>query len=117
MKSCIFFLSLALIACFAVSCSCLKKVGTKDKQELTAKEMEISGLIKGIENGKDGYTATLVTADGKTYQVVISRINLQISNSKYERYALGDRIWVRGESWKDAENQIHIKAVACKKID
>ncbi|WP_128414605.1 hypothetical protein [Chryseobacterium sp. Leaf201] len=69
-----------------------------------------SGTITHIENGKDGYMATIRDAGGKEYTATISMINLQKSGSIYKRYQVGDAITVKGPSWNDDQGRIYITA-------
>lgn len=56
------------------------------------------GVVKSIENGKDGYTAKMVSKDKKVYFVTISIVNLLDSN-EYRRVKIGETIEVQGEYW------------------
>lgn len=69
-----------------------------------------SGTITHIENGKDGYMATIRDANGKEYTATISIVNLQKSGSNYKRYQIGDAITVKGPSWNDDKGRIYITA-------
>lgn len=72
--------------------------------------MSASGTITHIENGKDGYMATIRDAGGKEYMVTISIVNLQKSGSAYKRYQVGDAITVKGPSWNDDQGRVYITA-------
>ncbi|MDA3614614.1 hypothetical protein [Polluticaenibacter yanchengensis] len=87
---------------------------TEMKDENTNKEIEVSGKIIKIENGKDGYMATLDIGDGKTYVATISVVNLQKSNSEYKAHKEGETITVKGPSWTDDAGIIYIKAESLK---
>lgn len=84
------------------------------KEEDTNKEIEVSGKITKVENGKDGYMATLDIGDGKTYVATISAVNLQKTNSAYKAYKEGETITVKGPSWTDDAGIIYIKAESLK---
>jgi hypothetical protein len=59
----------------------------------------ISGTVTAIQPGKDGYTATIITADKKVYQATVSRVNLE-QPEQYRSLKTGDNISVRGEVWQ-----------------
>jgi hypothetical protein len=65
----------------------------------TAATQWISGTITAVQPGKDGYTATILTADKKVYQATISRVNLE-QPEQYRSLKTGDKISVRGERWQ-----------------
>ena len=87
---------------------------TELKEEDVNKEIEVSGKITKVENGKDGYMATLDISDGKTYVATISAVNLQKTNSAYKAYKEGETITVKGPSWADDAGVIYIKAESLK---
>jgi len=70
--------------------------------------MKVTGVISKIENGKDGYMATLKDPAGKEFIATISIINLQKSGGQFKRYKEGDKITVAGPGWKDDAGQDHI---------
>lgn len=87
-------------------CVCKKnKVQTVAQNE---ENQTVTGKVTAITNGKDGYTAVLQTADKKTYNATISRINLQKSGSEYKRYEEGETITVTGSTWVDTEGITYI---------
>lgn len=57
--------------------------------------MAVTGTITAIENGTDGYTATIKDAEGKEYDATISIVNLNKSGSEYKAYNIGDTITVK----------------------
>jgi hypothetical protein len=64
-------------------------------------EICIVGVIKKIDNGKDGYTAIVKTEEGKKYRAVISRVNMSRESSvesEYRRLNIGDRVQLCGDS-------------------
>ncbi|MCG2616183.1 hypothetical protein LZZ85_17935 [Terrimonas sp. NA20] len=70
--------------------------------------LKVTGVISKIENGKDGYMATLKDSTGKEFVATISIINLQKSGGQFKRYKEGEKITVAGPSWKDDANLEHI---------
>ncbi|MBK1897301.1 hypothetical protein [Chryseobacterium paridis] len=94
------------------SCTAKQSAQSEDKgKDMT---IEASGKITKIENGKDGYMATIQDANGKEYVTTISFINLQKSGSTFKRYEVGDSIYVKGPSWKDEQGKVYIKAEQLK---
>lgn len=91
-----------------ISCTANKSAqsSTMDDKNI----MSASGTITHIENGKDGYMATIKNADGKEYIATISIVNLQKSGSQFKRYEVGDTITVKGSSWKDEQGKTYIAA-------
>jgi hypothetical protein len=61
------------------------------------KTISVKGVVKSIEQGKDGYTALISTNDGHQYDAVISRINMA-STLEYQDLKVGDFVTVRGDS-------------------
>lgn len=66
----------------------------------------ISGKVTAIQQGKDGYTATLITAEKAEYRATISRANLT-DPTTYRAVQTGETIRVKGDHWQ-MENQNHI---------
>jgi lysyl-tRNA synthetase class II len=87
--------------------NCATKTKTRSSEE-NAQGLAITGQITAIENGKDGYTATIKDANGKLYYATISIVNLRKSGGEYKSYKIGDKITVQGNTWKDAEGRSHI---------
>lgn len=67
------------------------------------KNESISGEVKEITTGKDGYTAKILTGDNKTYFATISHANLGENASQYRSVKVGETITVKGEVWKMGE--------------
>src|SRR5690606_6949019 len=88
---------------------------TKEKVEEST-EMEqsitVTGEVTHIENGKDGYMATIKNTDGKEYIATISIVNLQKSGSTFKRYEVGDTATVTGMPWSNDEAQQYNTATA-----
>lgn len=78
-----------------VSCTAGKKA-TTTTQAAEKNEMTVTGEIIKIENGKDGYMATVNDKSGKSYIVTISIVNLHKSGSNYKRFEVGDKIRATG---------------------
>lgn len=85
-----------------------KKVDQQANNSEKEGQMTVTGKVQQIENGKDGYMATLLDKDGKSFVATISIINLQKSGAPYKRYEIGDTITVSGPFWKDESGITHI---------
>lgn len=72
----------------------------------------LSGRVVGINRGKDGYTAEIKDDSGKHFFATISIPNLN-DPKQFREVKEGDRITVKGESWK-MDNQLHIKVTELK---
>lgn len=92
------------------ACSGSKKMPATSTELNEGAPLSIRGQVTGIENGKDGYTATIKSEANKIYKVTISRINLEKSKSVYKKYEVGDKASVTGDWWTDTEGNIYIKA-------
>ena len=55
----------------------------------------VTGTIKRIEIGKDGYTAILVTERGDSISATISKVNMGL---QYKDLEVGDKVKVYGDS-------------------
>ena len=73
-----------------------------------ADTLSITGKITKIDNGKDGYMATIAGAEGREVVATISIINLQKSGGEFKRYEVGETISVSGPVWKDDNGVEHI---------
>jgi hypothetical protein len=65
---------------------------------------EITGKVKEVVSGKDGYTAKVVAADGKVYAVTVSHANLK-DPAQYKSVKAGDEITVKGDAWMMGEEE------------
>lgn len=65
----------------------------------------VKGVVKKIENGKDGYTAKIVTADKKVYYATISIPNMDENAEQYRDVKIGETIEVTGEYWMLGKEQ------------
>lgn len=71
----------------------------------------VSGKITAIQPGKDGYTATLETADKKVFFATISHSNLT-KHEQYKTVVVGDTITVKGDLWQSGEeSHITVRAI------
>lgn len=86
---------------------------SEEAQEVRADVMvTVDGKVTGITQGKDGQTAELTDDSGKKYYATISIPNLK-DPKEYRAVKVGDRIIVKGESWK-MEDGLHIKVTEIK---
>lgn len=65
---------------------------------------EITGKVKEVVSGKDGYTAKVVSEDGKVYSATVSHANLK-DPSQYKTVKAGDQVTVKGDSWMMGEEE------------
>ena len=91
-----------------VSCNNQKKTAATPTSE--QKEMEVTGEIIKIENGKDGYMATLKDKNTQSYIVTISIVNLQKSGGTFKRFEVGQQVKAKGTFWKDDSDNTYITA-------
>ncbi|MCH5720147.1 hypothetical protein [Niabella hibiscisoli] len=105
------FISIGLLVAIGavISCNNQKNV-TASTQTAEQKEMEVTGEIVKIENGKDGYMATVNDKNGKPHIVTISIINLQKSGGTFKRFEVGQKIKAGGPFWKDDSSTTYITA-------
>lgn len=80
------------------------------KQPEEEQTLKISGVVTNIENGKDGYMATIKTADGQEYIATVSVVNLNKYGGTYKKKELNDSITVAGPGWTDAEGKKYLMA-------
>ncbi len=101
-----------IIIVFIVISSCNKKTSDSGKELISQNVQDfksISGIVKAIEFGKDGYSAKLETFDNQMYFVTISSVNLK-NPKQYRTSNIGDTLKVSGEFWKmGKENQITVQ--------
>lgn len=102
--------SSSFIIALTSSCAARKRP-TGPSQELNEGALiTIKGLVKEVENGKDGYTAKVLSQADVLYSVTVSKINLERKNAVYKRFEVGDKVTISGDWWKDAEGKIYITA-------
>jgi len=87
------------------ACASKKTTPTTTEKQQT---MTVSGEIIAIENGKDGYMATIKDGKGKEYVATISIVNLNKSGGTYKSHKVGDKITVKGPFWKGGNNTTYI---------
>ena len=63
----------------------------------------ILGKVTGVQTGKDGYTAKLVTTTGQVYFATISRANLKENAAQYRSVAVGDTLRLKGDVWQSGD--------------
>ena len=113
---------IALFALAAVSFTSCNTSKAKAEEETPVEETQkpaemdqtitVTGEVVNIESGKDGYMATVKTAEGKEYTATISIVNLQKSGGTFKRYEVGDTATVTGKSWSNDEGKQYITATA-----
>lgn len=59
------------------------------------KSDSFTGVIQGIENGKDGYTATLKDSKGETFEAIFSIPNM---GTNFKRWEVGDELSIKGDT-------------------
>jgi hypothetical protein len=59
------------------------------------KDFKIQGTVQSTENGKDGYTATLMGNDGNEFDAVFSKVAL---GEQYRVFTAGERLEVSGDT-------------------
>src|SRR5690606_29461899 len=71
----------------------------------------VSGEVKDIAFGKDGYTAKIQSVTDDIYYVTISRANL-INPEQYKSLQIGEKLKVSGDFWiMDGANQITAREI------
>ncbi len=78
-------------------CSLLKNQNTKNTMDV--KNHLVLGEVRGIENGRDGYTAEIKTSNEELYFATISIPNIG-SVEGYQRLEKGKKVALRGDYWK-----------------
>ena len=72
-----------------------KPVGNLEKDNF------ITGKVEEVKNGKDGYTAKLLTKSDEVYYATISIPNLDNNAYQYKILEVGDKVSVKGEIWEN----------------
>lgn len=109
MKNLFISIGLLMAVTAVVSCNNPKKAAAAT-QTAEQKEMEVTGEIVKIENGKDGYMATVNDKNTKSYVVTISMVNLQKSGGTFKRFEVGQKIRAKGTTWQDDAGKTYITA-------
>lgn len=60
-----------------------------------AKTEGYTGVIQSIENGKDGYVATLKDAKGESFEAIFSIPNM---GTNFKRWEIGDELSIKGDT-------------------
>jgi hypothetical protein len=97
----IFILFLCIFFANCKSNKTISKTGTKQ-----VNTEFISGIVTEMQQGKDGYTAKITTANNQVYFVTISHSNLK-DPAQYRSAKVGTILTVKGDIWK-VENETHI---------
>jgi hypothetical protein len=71
---------------------------TIQSDEPKAVTRTVSGLVSEVNQGKDGYTAKIITPTNEVVAVTVSRINLKDPKT-YKDAKAGDILSVTGEQW------------------
>ncbi|HEX8563502.1 MAG TPA: hypothetical protein VF676_11030 [Flavobacterium sp.] len=80
-------------------------------EEPAAGTKSVEGTVTSINNGKDGYTAKVETANHQFYNVTISHSNLK-DHTQYKEVKIGDKLRVTGDYWKMGEDhQITVRQI------
>lgn len=84
---------------------------TNTAENPPAQTKTVEGTVTDINQGKDGYTAKIETADKEIYAVTISHSNLK-HHEQYVTVKVGDRLKASGDFWKlDGINQITVREI------
>ncbi|GAB3512814.1 hypothetical protein [Emticicia fontis] len=59
------------------------------------KSDSFTGIIESIENGKDGYVATLKDKKGEKFEAIFSIPNM---GTHYKRWEIGDELSIKGDT-------------------
>ena len=116
-------------ALFTVLISLMSCMNKSEEQKEISKEVEVKidtisaetpkeevqktveGVVTNINQGKDGYTATLETSTKEEYLVTISHSNLT-NHEQYKSVKVGDNLKVTGDFWKmEDKNQITVRVI------
>lgn len=60
-----------------------------------AKSDGYTGVIQSIENGKDGYVATLKDTKGERFEAIFSIPNM---GANFKRWEIGDELSIKGDT-------------------
>lgn len=73
---------------------------------------EVSGKMKSVNQGTDGYTAELIADDGEIYFATVSIPNLGNNHEKYKEFKFGETLTVVGELWAlGSEKQVTVRDI------
>lgn len=83
----------------------------KEEVPQPVKILTVEGKVKGVTQGKDGYTAEILTNANESYFLTISIPNLK-DPKQYKAVKAGDHVKVSGESWKlEMDNYITVREI------
>jgi hypothetical protein len=102
---------LVLFSTLAFGCCHTRNANkTTPAAESSAKSLvQVTGKVTAIKNGKDGYTATVVTNENVEYDATISIPNMT-DPANFRRVAVGETITVSGELWNiQNANQLTVR--------
>ena len=89
----------------------VSKAETEMVSDTSMAQPSVTGTVTEIQNGKDGYTARLLTADGKEFYATISRANL-FKPETYRSAKTGDMLTVTGDHWQmEGKDQITVHEI------
>ncbi|MEH6681801.1 MAG: hypothetical protein V7724_14725 [Sediminicola sp.] len=76
----------------------VKQLTVREIVKVSPSLSSITGTVRSIENGTDGYTALLKTEKGETYKALFSIPNMGM-NGNYRRVEVGEKVVLLGEIW------------------
>lgn len=77
------------------------------KKPVAGERITVKGKVTEINNGKDGYTAKIMTLDGDEYAATISIPNME-NPTDYREVTVGETIKITGEA-VHIENDVLVK--------
>lgn len=116
MKQIFKLLVILFIPLFIISCSSENNTGNEAEEEVEMTEIiTISGMVRSVENSKDGFTSNIQTDEGDTYTALVSIVNLG-GPENYTQFKLGDKVTLSGEQWV-LEEQKQLKVTKIIKVE
>ena len=104
-------LMILFIPVFIISCSSKNNTGNESEEVETIENITISGIVRSLEHGKDGYTSNIQTDEGDTYAALVSIVNLG-GPENFIQFKLGDKVTVSGTtSMIGAEKQLKVDKI------
>lgn len=105
------FLAILVLVVSFISCTSEKTKDAANTKVNSKPTRIITGIVNAIQNGKDGYTATLTTLSQETYFALVSIVNLG-GPDNYVRFDLGDEVVLSGDYWNsDEKNHLTVKKI------
>lgn len=86
-----------LLLAINVAFSCANNSGNPTAAEAAVESTTVTGIVKAVTNGKDGYTADVQTETGGNYAALVSIVNLG-GRERYKTCAVGDAVSFKGEA-------------------